>query len=98
MASYIITLRPAREDFTPESASDFETAQVEAHWGYLQKRHKEGKVVFVGRTTEAPFIGYCVIEAPNDDEALIHMNEDPVVSSGVFRAYVQPFMIALERK
>lgn len=92
---FIMSIRPIREGFSPETVTEAEAAKVGAHWEYIKGAFDAGTVTFVGRTTEWPFIGYCVFMADSRDAAERFMAGDPAVSGGVFHATLQTFVSLL---
>lgn len=95
MSQFIYSVHPARDGFAPENATAAELSHIGAHWEYLLAHFKEGRVVFVGRTTEPPYTGYCVFEARDAVAAQEFFEDDPAVANGVFAGHVQTFQTAL---
>ncbi len=97
MPQFIVSYSPTRDGFTPETLTELEQEKISAHWDYIKAAFDAGSVIFVGRTTEAPFIGACVLEAADQTAAKDFMSNDPTVLSGVFNGTVQPFATLLVR-
>ena len=97
MAQFIYFVRPLRPDFSPDNATETEREIVGQHFAYLQKALADGKVILVGRTQEEPWVGVCIFEVANRDEANEFLQNDPAVAKDVFHGTVQSYGIALMR-
>ncbi len=95
MPHFLIRVWPAREGFTPETATPEEISHIGEHWNQLTARYEAGEIVLVGRTTTEPYIGLFVFEAESIEAASKVLNEDAAVANSVFNGAVQPFSLAL---
>lgn len=77
---------------TPE-----EEAIVSQHFSYLRRLTDEGTVILAGRTlnTDVSSFGIVIFDAESEQAAHAVMNNDPAVKSGVMRAKLFPYRIAL---
>ena len=95
---FVYFIKPAREDFLPDNATDFEKSQIAAHWDYIQTHHDAGTVIMVGRTTEPPFMAMAVFEAEDEECARAFMERDSAIASGVCVGEIRPFQTFLLAK
>lgn len=78
------------DDPTPEEAQ-----AASEHFAYYQQLHKEGTLILAGRTQEPPHVGIMIFEAESKAAAESVVNQDPAIITGVFRARVQAYKIAI---
>lgn len=90
--SYVIMLRPANEYGNPGTDE-----RVNEHFEYLKGLLEKGILTMAGRFTEV-LIGLVMIETTSREEALMIMQNDPAVKSGIFHAELYPWRIALQAK
>ena len=70
---------------------------VEEHFAYLKGLADRGVVLLAGRTlnTDSTSFGIVLLTAPSEAAALEIVDGDPAVSTGVFRAELLPYRVAL---
>lgn len=95
-ATHAYLIRPIRPDFLATGLDDREKAVMGRHFGYLQKLHGEGKVLFAGRVAEhGPHVfGICVLAAADEAEARALMMADPAIAEGLMSHELVPFRAA----
>ena len=81
----------------PDAWTDQDNKTASAHFAYLEAATDVGKVVLAGRAQDGVGPAIVVIEVSDTTEAAEFMEADPFVSSGMFRAQVHPFRVALSR-
>lgn len=87
----------------PELATDLDAWTPEderigaEHYAYLQAAVEAGKLVMAGRSQDGIGPAIVIIEAASEDDARGFMESDPFVASGLFRASLHPFRVALAR-
>ncbi|MBD1208343.1 MAG: hypothetical protein H9535_07935 [Ignavibacteria bacterium] len=93
---YVLKLIPRLLDETAWTKHDEEA--ISKHFRKLQKLHKEGTVLFAGRTlnTDSSQFGMVVFEATSEKEAETLMQEDDAVKAGIMKAQLFPFAVALK--
>ncbi|MCC7387252.1 MAG: hypothetical protein IT431_00640 [Phycisphaerales bacterium] len=94
MAEYLVIYTPCRPSFARD-ADERERAVVGEHFAYLARALEAGRLVMAGRTQDEPPMGLGVFEASTDGAARAFVADDPAVLSGVFRAEVRPYSVAL---
>jgi uncharacterized protein YciI len=70
----------------------------EEHYQRLLKATKDGIVIIAGRSPDGVGPAIVIFEADTEDDARRFMEDDPFISSGLFRASLHPFRAALVRK
>ncbi|MBI5932466.1 MAG: hypothetical protein HY867_02065 [Chloroflexi bacterium] len=98
MPQYLYLLKPTRLGMLTESTPE-EDAAVLRHFAYLKDLTEKGVMILVGRTLnedESTF-GIAVFEAEDESAARTIMEGDPAVQSGVMRATLYPYKVALMR-
>jgi uncharacterized protein YciI len=80
-----------------EDATDFETAKMGEHFGYLQQLLANNTLILAGRTQDEPPLGIAIFEAPDETAALDVMSHDPAIAAGVVRGELHPYAVALSR-
>ncbi len=85
----------------PELATD-PSAWTEADKGIATEHHERlreateaGRVILAGRSQDGIGPAIVIFRAESEDDARRFMEEDPFVSSGLFRASLHPFRAAL---
>jgi uncharacterized protein YciI len=96
MADWILFLHAPRERFA-ETMSDEEERIMGAHFERLQRLYADGTMILVGPTLGQINTGIAVFEAPDEEAAQRIVDEDPAVESGLMRAELRPYQIALLR-
>jgi uncharacterized protein YciI len=97
MPQYLYLLKPARLGMLTESTPEEET--VSRHFAYLKDLTEKRVMILVGRTLnedESTF-GIAIFEAEEESAARTIMEADPAVRSGVMRATLYPYKVALMR-
>jgi len=94
---FLYRLEVVRAALLTEGPTPEEEAVLERHFTYLQHLTRAGVVLLAGRTTRpgGEGFGIVVFEAASEAEARERMHGDPAVASGVMRAALFPFRIAL---
>jgi uncharacterized protein YciI len=74
-----------------------EAEATQAHFAYLQAARDVGVVFGAGRTltTDDTTFGIVIFRAPDETAAREFMESDPAVATGVMRAELFPFRVAL---
>ncbi len=96
MADWILFLHAPRERFA-ETMSDEEERIMGAHFERLQRLYADGTMILVGPTLGQVNTGIAVFEAADEEAAQRIVDEDPAVESGLMRAELRPYQIALLR-
>jgi uncharacterized protein YciI len=81
----------------PEAWTDADREIASRHLEYLKQGTAVGTVVVAGRSQDWVGPAIVVIEAASEAEARAFVENDPFVASGLFRADLHPFRIALHR-
>ena len=66
-----------------------------AHYERLRQATEAGRVILAGRSQDGIGPAIVIFRAEPEDDARRFMEEDPFVSSGLFRASLHPFRAAL---
>jgi uncharacterized protein YciI len=98
MPQYLYLLKPTRLDMLTESTPE-EDEIVARHFAYLKDLTEKGVMILVGRTLneDASTFGIAIFEAADESAARTIMEADPAVRSGVMRAVLYPYKVALMR-
>ena len=96
MADWILFLHAPRERFA-ETMSDEEERIMGAHFERLQRLYADGTMILVGPTLGQVNTGIAVFEAADEEAAQRIVDKDPAVESGLMRAELRPYQIALLR-
>jgi len=92
---WLIVLKPTRATF-PADATEQEMALVHRHAAHLQELSDAGKLILAGRTREeADPMGIVILTGVDATEARRIVDEDPAVASGVFRAELRAYQVAI---
>jgi uncharacterized protein YndB with AHSA1/START domain/uncharacterized protein YciI len=94
---WVYFIRPSRPELV-ENGTPEERRHIGAHFQYLKRLTEAGTVVAAGPTTQPPFVGIVIFEAPTREAAAAVMEGDPAVKAGVFKAELAPFSLSLLRK
>jgi uncharacterized protein YciI len=97
MSEYLYKIQPARVGMLSEGSTPEEAAILSQHFDYLSRLVDEAAVILAGRTltTDEHSFGIVIFRAESDDDARRIMENDPVVKTGVMRAELYPYRIAL---
>lgn len=97
IAQYLYKIQPTRPGMLAEGPTPEEEAIVSQHFAYLQRLLAEGVVILAGRTlnTDESSFGIVIFQARSPEEARRVMDEDPAVQTGVMRAELYPYRVAL---
>ena len=96
MPHFVAFLRPARPTF-PGDATSVELAVVDNHFQHLQQLLSQGVLVLAGRTDEAEPVGLVILETKDMAAARHLLDADPAIASGLFKARLAPYHLALLR-
>lgn len=93
---YVLKLIPRLLDDKAWTKPDEEA--VGKHFQRLQRLHKDGTVLFAGRTLNADStqFGIVVFESVSEQEAQSLMQEDDTIKAGIMTAQLFPFVMALK--
>lgn len=94
---YSYILRPCRLAMLTEGPTEGEAKILAAHVQYLEEGSTDGCILLAGRTqttTEETF-GIVILQAESLAEAEKIMLSDPAVATGVMRAELFPYRIAV---
>ena len=97
MPQYLYRIQPTRPAMLREGPTSQESAQVAAHFAYLQEQDRLGRLILAGRTlnTDDSSFGVVIFRAADEGEARGIMLADPAVHAGVMRAELYPYRVAL---
>ena len=100
MPHYIYKIQPARLGMLTDKPTPTEESILSEHFNYLKQLTEEGVVIVAGRTLTADenSFGIVIFEADNEFAAQQIMDNDPAVRSGVMKAELYPYRVALIRK
>ena len=96
-AEFLYRIEPTRLTMLETGPTVEEAEATQAHFAYLKAARDAGVVFGAGRTLtkgETTF-GIVILRAPNEEAAREFMESDPAVATGVMRAELFPFRIAL---
>ena len=97
MSQWIYRIEPTRPAMVA-AATDEESAVIDEHFGYLQALKAAGILILAGRTqVDEGTFGITIFEAPDEESARAVMLTDPAVSTGVMRAELYPYAVAVAR-
>jgi uncharacterized protein YndB with AHSA1/START domain/uncharacterized protein YciI len=108
---WVYYVHPTRDGFF-EKATPEEEKAVSAHAGYIKGLAEKGVVILAGPSFDPPIYpegdkvvkfemsppGIVVFEAADEAAAKAIVDADPAVQAGVFKARVNPFVLAFQRK
>ena len=96
---YLYRIQPTRVEMLSQGPSVEEEARVTEHFEYLQRLLAEGVLILAGRTlnTDPSAFGIVIFTAASEAEARAIVDNDPAVKSGVMRAELYPYRVALWR-
>jgi uncharacterized protein YciI len=100
MNQYLYLLKPTRLGMVTDGPTPEEAETVSRHFEYLQDLTEKGVMILVGRTqnNDESTFGIAIFEAEDESAARMIMETDPVVRTGVMRADLYPYQVALMRK
>lgn len=93
MAHFLLELRPSRPDLATSATPD-ERERIGAHFERLAALTRVGKLLLAGRSEDA-VIGIAVLDVADRAEMDRIVSEDPALSTGLMRATIHPFRLAL---
>lgn len=88
--------RPALSD-GPDAWTDEDRAVSALHFDHLERGADAGIVVMAGRSQDWVGPAIVILEADDEAAARAFMSSDPFLTSGLFRATLHPFRIAIHR-
>lgn len=96
---FIYTFEATRPELVtdPEAWTEEEVEIARAHFAYLQQATEEGTVILAGRAQDGVGPAIVILEATSEEEAREFMENDPFVASGLMRASLHPYRVALMR-
>lgn len=99
MKQYIYVLKLIPSLLDEKNWTEREEELVAKHFKKLQELLKEGKLIFAGKTDglDEKTFGIVIFEAESYDEAKSIMESDPCVASGIMKAELFPYHVALMR-
>lgn len=99
MQEWIYVLKPTRFEMLTEGPTPEESATVSRHFAYLKDLTARGVMILMGRTqnNDESTFGIAIFEAEDETRARAIMENDPAATSGVMRATLYPYKIALMR-
>ena len=94
---YVLRLTTKFHDEHAWTKEDHAVAQ--RHFERLKAAAEHGPVILAGRTEESAdkTFGIVIFEAPDEKAALVFMENDPAVKSGLMTGELHPYMIAVQR-
>ncbi len=94
---YLYQLRPTRLAMLAEETTTEEDETISRHFAYLCDLEERSILIMAGRTlnTDESSFGIVIFNADSDEDARDIMDNDPSVSSGVMRARLFPYRVAL---
>jgi uncharacterized protein YciI len=97
MPQFIWRLVPARLEMVTKGPTPEEQQQLGAHFAYLQGLEAKGSLILAGKTSrdDETVFGVCIARAESEEAARALMQGDPAVQSGVMKAELFPFGVAL---
>lgn len=97
MLQFLYRIQPARLAMLTDGPTEREAAVVSEHFAYLQSLVAKGSVLMAGRTltTDESSFGVVVLQADSEAQARELVGNDPAVRSGVMRAELFPYRVAL---
>lgn len=100
MKQWLYLLKPSRLEMVTDGPTPEESETVSRHFAYLTDLTEKGVMILVGRTqnNDENTLGIAVFEAEDESAARRIMENDPAVRSGVMRADLYPYQIALMRR
>lgn len=93
--AYVLHLAPEWVDHSKWTPREQEIGGK--HFAWLLQKHKEGKVLFAGRTLVDNPMGIVVLEVDSEQEARAIMEGDAAVKEELMMAELHPFQVALQR-
>lgn len=96
-SQYLYKIQPTRPEMLSEGATDEEAEITSQHYYYLKSLMDEGVLVLAGRTlnTDSSSFGIIILNAESERAAREVMENDPAVKSGVMKAQLFPYRVAL---
>jgi uncharacterized protein YciI len=96
-SQYLYKIQPTRPEMLPDGPTSEEAERISQHFDYLKALVDKGIVILAGRTlnTDPSSFGIVIFNAATEVAARQLMNDDPAVKSGVMRAELYPYRVAL---
>ena len=100
MQQWLYQLKPSRLEMVTDGPTPEEAEVISRHFAHLQELSRNGVMIMVGRTqnNDESTFGIVIFEAEDESAAREIMDNDPAVQSGVMKATLYPYRIALMRK
>jgi uncharacterized protein YciI len=97
MAQFLYRLRPTRLEMLTDGPTPDEARSIGDHFHYLQGLLATEVLLMAGRTlnSDESTFGIVVIDVASERDARQVSSNDPAVKSGVMRAELFPFRVAL---
>lgn len=94
---FIYQIQPTRPAMLTQGPSDAEAEALQDHFSYLERLAGESVVLLAGRTqtSDDSTFGLVILQADSERQACEIMENDPAVKSGVMRAQLFPYKIAI---
>lgn len=89
--------RPELSD-GPDAWTDADQEVAARHVAHLRRGAADGIVVLAGRSQDWVGPAIVILEAEDESVARAFMESDPFVTSGLFRADLHPFRVAISRE
>jgi len=81
----------------PEAWTDDDRQVGADHFAFLSRAAAAGTVILAGRSQDGIGPAVVIFEVDSEADARTFMESDPFVASGLFRASLHPFRVALSR-
>lgn len=96
LKTYMMCIQPTRTQMLVKGTEE-EAQHVGAHFQRLKQLMDTGVVLHAGRTTNADrsSFGVVIFRAESDEAARAFVAADPAVASGIMRAELFPYGVAL---
>ncbi len=94
---FLYKIQPTRIEMLQEGPTKAETEIIDSHFKYLKGLQEMDVLILAGRTLnidESTF-GIVIFNAESEEAAREIMEDDPAVRSGVMRATLFPYRVAL---
>lgn len=97
---FLHTLKVTRAEMLSDGPTPDEEAATARHFEYLKGLNEKGTVLLAGRTLkdgESSF-GIVILEVDSEDAAREIQEADPAITTGIMRAELFPYRVALMPK
>ena len=97
---FMYTLKVTRAEMLSDSPTPEEEAASARHFEYLKNLNEKGTVLLAGRTqnTDESSFGIVILKVDSDEAARAIQEADPAITSGIMRAELFPYRVALMPK